>query len=89
MYLTSSSCVFAILALTNLLSLQPVAGQQSCTVPEHRQALQRLSNGQSISYDDTLRVVNHHCTKFPRTDFTPQHKAPGYIRNQLGGFFTS
>ncbi|KAL3135352.1 hypothetical protein ABBQ32_007542 [Trebouxia sp. C0010 RCD-2024] len=68
---------------------KPVAGQQTCTMPEHRQALQRLSNGQRIPYDDTLRIVNHHCTKFPRQDFTPQHKAPGYIRNQLGGFFTS
>lgn len=69
--------------------MQPASGEQNCTIPEHHQALQRLSNGQSTSYHDTLRIVNHHCTKFPRLDLTPRHKAPGYIRNQLGGFFTS
>ncbi|DBA71545.1 hypothetical protein WJX79_004795 [Trebouxia sp. C0005] len=68
---------------------RPASGEQNCTIPEHHQALQRLSNGQSASYHDTLRIVNHHCTKFPRQDLTPRHKAPGYIRNQLGGFFTS
>ena len=56
---------------------------------DHAYALQALSNGQPVAYQDTLRVVNVEGSRAPRELPPVTRKAPGYIRNQLGGFFTS
>ncbi|KAK9869008.1 hypothetical protein WJX84_010101 [Apatococcus fuscideae] len=62
---------------------------ESCSVLQHKAALQALSNQKQPSYASTLRLVNHRCTKFPLQPPSNMHLAPGYIRNEMGGFFTS
>eukprot|EP00891_Asterochloris_glomerata_P009313 jgi/Astpho2/9313/e_gw1.00142.50.1_t len=69
--------------------MQPSPGVESCSVMEHHKALQGLSNGSKLPYSRTLRVVQHKVTKFPKVETSQARHAPGYIRGELGGMFTS
>lgn len=50
---------------------------------------QVLSNGKPVGYDNTLKVVEHEAGKMPRLPPKQTNKHKGFIRNALGGFFTS
>jgi hypothetical protein len=49
--------------------------------------VQDFTNGHSVSYGSTLRIVTH--DEGISSVMTEVRKAPGYIRNELGGMFTS
>lgn len=55
----------------------------------HTQALQSLSNGQNVPYQNTLRVVTVEGSPVPVMPPKQTLKHPGYIRNESGGLFTS
>jgi len=67
---------------------QDLGATQTQSFPSHAHALQSFSNGAGVPYSSTLRVVVHEGDRGsgPMTD---TRKAPGYIRNELGGMFTS
>mmetsp|Transcript_14452 Transcript_14452/g.30915 ORF Transcript_14452/g.30915 Transcript_14452/m.30915 type:complete len:91 (+) Transcript_14452:129-401(+) len=53
----------------------------------HCTALQDFTNGEPVPYSKTLRIVVH--DESVSHVMTEVRKAPGYIRNELGGMFTS
>jgi len=58
-------------------------------VRAHMQALQQLSNGKPVPYGSTLRIVVHEGSRAPLQPAQKTSSHPGYIRNELGRFFTS
>ncbi|WZN65164.1 hypothetical protein HKI87_11g67210 [Chloropicon roscoffensis] len=57
--------------------------------PQHRHAMQGLSDGTFTSYQQTLRIVEHSGDRASWSEKLQTRKHPGYIRNEFGGFFTS
>lgn len=68
---------------------QPTFRAEDGPVTEHTRALQQLSNGRPVLYQETLRCVNHEGSKQPKLPPRVTQKHPGYIRNESGGVFTS
>lgn len=62
---------------------------QSINPNTHRYAMQALSNGKCVPYEHTLRIVTHEGDGHPVQESMETRKHPGYIRNELGGTFTS
>jgi len=50
---------------------------------------QSFSNGAPVPYSSTLRHVVHEGDRGNGTPNLDATKPPGYIRNELGGMFTS
>lgn len=66
------------------------AGKHSNLSHEHHtHALQALSDGHAVPYSQTLRIVTHEGDGHPIMEPMETRKHPGYIRNELGGTFTS
>ena len=65
------------------------AGSSNMTVQQHAAALQAMSNGHAVPYPATLRVVVHEGDRAPQGEAKEEKKAPGFVRNESGGFFTS
>eukprot|EP00892_Ulva_mutabilis_P001756 jgi/Ulvmu1/11581/UM079_0025.1 len=63
--------------------------EQDKSLVEHRDALQKLSNGRPLAYGATLRCVKCEGSRAPPQATPVTRQPPGYIRNQLGGYFTS
>lgn len=59
------------------------------SILEHKAALQALVNGKPVTYSDTLRMIKAQGSRAPPQPPPVTRLPPGYIRNQLGGFFTS
>jgi hypothetical protein len=65
------------------------AGSSNMTVQQHAAALQAMSNGHAVPYPASLRVVVHEGDRAPQGEAKEEKKAPGFVRNESGGFFTS
>mmetsp|Transcript_40125 Transcript_40125/g.55746 ORF Transcript_40125/g.55746 Transcript_40125/m.55746 type:complete len:92 (-) Transcript_40125:155-430(-) len=72
---------------SSFLRRKDLGQTQTQTAGKHATALQDFSNGAGIPYNYTLRVVTHESDS--GGVMTDTRKAPGYIRNELGGMFTS
>mmetsp|Transcript_19347 Transcript_19347/g.23106 ORF Transcript_19347/g.23106 Transcript_19347/m.23106 type:complete len:93 (-) Transcript_19347:481-759(-) len=79
----------ALMASSSYKVNQQLGKTATSTPPEHVNALQKLSNGQTVAYANTLRIVTHEGDRAPVQEPTETRKHPGYIRNELGGTFTS
>ena len=62
------------------------AGSSNMTVQQHAAALQAMSNGHAVPYPATLRVVVHEGDRAPQGEAKEEKKAPGFVRNESGGF---
>ena len=65
------------------------AGSSNMTVQQHAAALQAMSNGHAVPYPASLRIVVHEGDRAPQGEAKEEKKAPGFVRNESGGFFTS
>ncbi|PNH05703.1 hypothetical protein TSOC_008005 [Tetrabaena socialis] len=74
-----------------LKNTRPTPSTKAEDKPEgqHIRALQSLSNGVDVPYEETLRNVVHEGSRMPKLPPRQTQKHPGYIRNESGGFFTS
>eukprot|EP00899_Mesostigma_viride_P020520 jgi/Mesvir1/2846/Mv13932-RA.1 len=69
---------------------KPMSAKEAAEVAEHQKNLQELSNGNTnIPYSKTLRIVSHEGAPANESPGGTNRLHPGYIRNAMGGFFTS
>lgn len=69
----------------HVIPLQPAILEQDKGIAEHRDALQRLSNGRPLAYAETLRCVKCEGSKAPAQSPPVTRKPPVRLPPQMHG----